>query len=654
MKAQLHEETKAQETLVGHQKGYGEDQKHVSNQSKKREDECMMSKDKSKDLTFQLLEGDAHVQNLESALQMLGREKEELEKQVAVLAGHIGLEYKLLRKKGLEQELGGDCKPKNECYYLIGNDKELVDDNPSLCQQLINKDDILNLLQVHLREAMNRCQELEHLATKEIRETTEHLEREKDYVKDRLFELEDLVRRLEQETISNQDDRMELTRLSEDNTFLRNKAERLQQEIIHSDDSSKKYRTQVEELKKETECLHSKLEQLSKQYHDQQNEFSQSNVQLEETILHLNTKLQEVSEQKDKANVVQEQLQGMITALETERHEKQMVWQREKEELEQELQKTKQENEKYWDELCQLNTQSLQLTSTLSDLTAQREGSYETIQHMNCRLSEVNEEKHQASALLEQLQGKMNELKRENLQNEAGWQKEKEQIQSELQMCKQESFETRNELCHLTNAMFQLKMQNKDGQENIQHLESSLKEVNKQKQEATATTEKIQNQLHLVEREKTDWCQARERLEQDLQTSSAKIETLLLQHRQEKQDLLNGLDESNKQLLVVVTLQEEVSSLKQEKRFLEEQRNSVTRLLKEATDKVSQAEELKVELKEAQEECHTLKKTQGETKSKTGGISGSGIRSQQQADPCTVAASTGSPAVEGKDEQLCS
>ncbi|XP_040206973.1 ninein-like protein isoform X5 [Rana temporaria] len=448
---------------------------------------------------------------------------------------------------------------------------------------------------------------MEEYYAKEVSALGQRLCREKE-------QLEEELKRSHQHELQSM--RMELTRLSEDNAFLRNKAERLQQDIIHLDDSNKKYRTQVEELRKETEYLHSELKQLSKQYQDHQNELSQSNVQHDETVLHLNTKLQEVTEQKDKADAVLEQLQGMNIAQETETHEQQVVWQREKEELEQELQKTKQENEKYWDELCQLNTHSLQLTSTLSDLTTQREGSYETIQQMNTKLREAIEEKHQTSALVEQLQGKMNELKRENLQNEAGWQREKIQLESELQMSKQESFETRNELCHLTSAMFQLKMQNKDGQENMQHLESRLKEVTKQKEEATATAEKVQNQLHLVEIEKAGWCQARERLEQDLQTSKTKIEALLLQHRQEKQDLLNGLDESNKQLLVVATFQEEVSTLKQEKRSLEEQCHSITRLLKEATDKVNQAEELKTELKEAREDCHNLKKTQDELREK--------------------------------------
>ncbi|KAM5164404.1 ninein-like protein [Mantella aurantiaca] len=609
LRARLHEETKARESLVMHQKGYDEEQINYSNQSKKREDESMLSMDKSKDLTFQLLEGNVHVTNLELALEMLGREKEELEKQVAVLAGHIGLEYKLMREKGIDQEIGGNLVPKNTCHFLSGNIKEPADDNLPLCQQMMSKDNLLNL-HMHLREAMSQCQQMEQLAAKQIQEATEKLESEKDYVKDKLFELEDLVRRLEQETISSQDDRMELTRLSEDNTFLRNKAERLQQDINNLDDSNKKYRTQIEDLTKEKEYFHCKLEQLNKQCQDYQSQLSQSNVQHEENVLILNTKLQEVTEQKDKANVILEQLQGMITALETERQEQHMIWKREREELEQELQKTKQENEKYWDELCQLNTQSLQLTSTLSDLTVQREGSYETIQQMNAKLREAMEENHQASALVEQLQGKLNELKTENLQNAAGWQREKEHLASELQMSKQQSLKTHNELCQLTSTVSQLKMQNNDGQENIQCLENSLKEVTKQKEEATATTEKVQHEFRLLEREKSDWCQARQQLEQDLQTSKAKIEAMLTQHKQEKQDLLNGLDESNKQFFVVATLQEEVSSLKQVKQSLEEQCHSVTRLLKEANDKVSQTEELKIDLKEAQEECHTLKRTQ--------------------------------------------
>ncbi|XP_018428791.1 PREDICTED: ninein-like protein [Nanorana parkeri] len=442
---------------------------------------------------------------------------------------------------------------------------------------------------------------MEEYYAKEVSALGQRLSREKE-------QLEEDLKRSHQHEVQSM--RMELTRLSEDNTFLRTKADRLQQDLSKMDDTNKQYRTQLEDLRKERECLQDKLEQLNKKYQDYQIEFSQSNVQHEETVLHLNTKLQEVTEQQDKANVVLEQLQGMITALETEKHEQQMVWKRERDDLEQELQKIKQENEKYWDELCQMNTQSLQLTSTLSDLTAQREESYGTVQQMNGRLRESIEEKHQASALVEQLQGKLIELKRENLQTEAVWQRDKEQLESDLQMCKQENLQTHNELCQLTSAVSQLKIQNKDGQENIQHFESRLKEVSKQKEEATATTERVQSQLHLLEREKTDWCQAREQLEQDLQLSKAKIEALFLQHKQEKQDLLNGLDKSNKQLLVVAALQEEVSSLKHIKQSLEEECQSVTRLLKEATDKVSQTEGLKVELKEAQEECQTLRRTQ--------------------------------------------
>ncbi|XP_072265544.1 ninein-like protein isoform X2 [Pyxicephalus adspersus] len=446
---------------------------------------------------------------------------------------------------------------------------------------------------------------MEEYYAKEVSALGQRLSREKE-------QLEEELKRSHQHELQSM--RMELTRLSEDNTFLRSKAERFQQDIVNLDDSNKKYRTQLEDLRKETEFLNSKLEQLSKQYQDYQNELSQSNVQHEQTVLHLNNKLQEVMEEKDEANVTLEQMQGMITILQTERQDQHIVWQKEKEELEQELQKTKQENEKYWDELCQLNTQSLQLTSTLSGLTAQREGSYETIQQMNAKFQEAIEEKLQASALVEQLQGKLNELKRENLQNEAEWQREKEHLESKLETSKQENSKTHNELCQLATTVSELKIEYEDGQQNIQLLESSLKEVTRQKEEAVATAEKIQIQLHVVEREKTDCCRAREQLEKDLQTFKAKIEALILQHKQEKQDLLNGLDESNKQLLVVATLQEEVSSLKKVKQSLEEQCISVTELLKESTDKVSQTEILKAELKDAHEECQTLKRMQDQLK----------------------------------------
>ncbi|XP_068088351.1 ninein-like protein isoform X2 [Hyperolius riggenbachi] len=619
LRAQLHEEKKARETLQKHQKAYKE-QENLSNLVQNREGEWLLANGKPKILTSQWCDSIASVHNLKSALQLLDREKEELGKQVEVLAGHIGLEYKLnlMDEKELEQNLTGDDKSNNVCVSSTGDLKDHTPGSPTLGQQLMSKDDMLRLLQRQLGEAMNQCLQIEQLTAVQVQEVRNEMETEKTHIKDQLFKLEDLVRKMEQETQS-LDDRMELTRVSEDNAFLRNKIERLQQDIVSLEDANKKYRTQLEDLKKEAENLHYKLEQLSRQNQDHQEELSQVNVQHKETVCQLNAKLQEITEQKEKANASLENLQETLVALETEGQQQQLAWEKEREQLQQELQVTKQENEKYWDELCQLNTQSLQLTSTLSDLTAQREGSYETIQEMNARLREVMEEKHQASALIEQLQGKLNELNRENLQKEAAWESEKEQLESDLQTSKQENIKTQTELCQLTCTASRLKAQHEGDQESIQRIDDRLREVTQQKEEATETVQKLQEQIHAMEKEKAEWCQAREQLKLDLKTSEDKVQELIVKHKQERQNLINGLDETNKQLLDLLVLQEEVSSLKQAKQTLEGQCSSFTRLLAEANSKVAQTEELKTELKQAQEECQTLRKRQDQLRAELEG-----------------------------------
>ncbi|KAM9316775.1 ninein-like protein [Gastrophryne carolinensis] len=598
LRAQLHEETKAQEALVKNQKGYDK-QAHPNSQLRIGDHKKLLSNEKC---TFQIDDGTEHVQNLESALELLRREKEELEEQLSVLAGHVGWEYKLVEK---QPDLFRDEIPENK-YSVSGEASGHDRDAPSW-HKTMSKDDMLCLLQNQLVDAMNQCREMKQMTAKQIQETREQWEMEKNDVKDKLFQLEDLVQRLEQGIASNEDDRMELTRLSEDNAFLRSKAERLQQEIVTLDEANKKYRTKLEDLKKETENLHCKLEQLSMQNQVYEDELSQLNVRHSETTDQLNAKLQEVTAQKDNANTTLEQLQGMVTSLETEREQLQLTWQKERQQLQQDLQTTKQENTKYWDELCHLNTQSLQLMSTVSDLTAQREGSYEAIQDMNARLREVLEEKHQASALVEQLQSQLNGLKQESLQNQAGWQREKEQLESQVLVSRQEILKTQNEMCQLTCAVSRLQAENEGGQEAIERLENRLKVMTQLKEEATTTMERLQTQIHALQQEKADLCQTREQIKQDILTSQEKIQEMIVKHKQEKQDLLIGIDESNKQLLIMAGLQDEVSSLKQVKQSLEEQCNSLTRLLQEATEKASQIEELNLNLREAQTECQALR-----------------------------------------------
>ncbi|XP_069810501.1 ninein-like protein isoform X2 [Dendropsophus ebraccatus] len=623
-RAQLQEQTKTQQNPMKEQERFDEEKEHLSSLLESRADTCLLSEDMAKELVSQLQESRGRVQKLESMLEMLGREKADLETRVAVLSGNGDLDHTIKGEKGVmatQQDLAGDDMPKNLHESMTGEItvEDLVAKNAMLFQQLRSNEEEISILQRQIGEATSKCQLMEEWATKQVQDAREELDSEKDYVKGRLFELEDLVRRLEQQTSACQDDRLELDRLSDDNIFLRSKVERLQQEILNLDDLNKKYRIQIEDFNKETDEAHGKLEDLNKLNQEYQDELSRINTQHQEAIHKMNIKLQEITAQKEEANSALVKLQEAINALEEEKLQQELSWQKERERLEHELQISKQENEKYWDELCQLNTQSLQLTSTVSDLSCQREVTYETIQELNARLRELTDEKHESAALIEQLQAKLGDLERESHHSQSEWQREKGKLEQELQISQRETDNTQNELLQLNCTVSSVKAQNDAHQKALQQMDGRLREMTQQKEELTGTIEKLRDQLSSVEREKLqqeeNWQQVRERLEHDLQISKSQIENLIFKHKLEKQDLLNGLDETNKQLLVMVTLQDEISSLKQVKESLEDQCQTVSKLLKETTEQVSQIEELKCELKQAQGECHMWKRRHDELRS---------------------------------------
>ncbi|XP_069625084.1 ninein-like protein isoform X1 [Ranitomeya imitator] len=617
-RARLSEQTKTQQTLMKERKRF-EEKAHLSSLLETRADKCLLSEDMAKELISQLQESRERVQTLESMVQLPDTEKKNLQTQVAGLAGNGDLDYKLKLMSAEEevmaaqQDFAGNNMLKNmwESQTEIVTVEDLVAKNAMLLQHLKSSEEEIRELQSQIGDTVSRGQQMEEWATKKVQEAKEEVETEKNYVKDRLFELEDLVRRLEQQTSACQDDRMELHRLSDDNIFLRNKVERLQQEIANLEDLNKKNRIQLEAFGTETNITHGKLEDINKQNQEYQEELFRIKTQHQEAIHKLNLKLEELTEQRDEKNSALVKLQEAISALEDAKLQQELSWQKERDRLEHELQVSRQENEKYWDELCQLNAQSLQLTTTVSDLSSQREMSYETIQELNARIRELADEKHESAAHTEQLQAKLCVLEKEGLHSRSEWQGEKAKLHSELQTSLQETNKTHSEIRQLNCTVSDLKAQNDVHQEVVQRLEDRLREMGRQKDEVTATIEKIQNQLHSVEREKVQqqesWQQDRERLERDLLFSKSKIENLILKHKQEKQDLLNGLDETNKQLLVMATLQEEISSLKQVKQSLEDQCQALSKLLKETSEQVSQIEELKYALRHAREECQNWK-----------------------------------------------
>ncbi|MEE6474830.1 hypothetical protein FKM82_010509 [Ascaphus truei] len=270
------------------------------------------------------------------------------------------------------------------------------------------------------------------------------------------------------------------------------------------------------------------------------------------------------------------------------------------------------------DELCQLNAQSLQLSGTVSDVSAQNVGYQDSIQQLTSRLKAVTQQKGEEAAAVEQLQEMLNALEREKLQQHSVWQREREQLGHELQMSKEEVQKHRDELCQLNAQSLQLSgtvsdvsAQNVGYQDSIRQLTSRLKAVTQQKGEEAAAAEQLQEMLNALEREKLQqqsvWQREREQLGHELQMSKEEVESLILQHQREKEEQLRELNESNNQVFIMEALQEQVAALTREKQSLEDEGQSITKQLEETADQIH---ELESDLKQTHEECQTLRRNQ--------------------------------------------
>ncbi|XP_053316599.1 ninein-like protein isoform X1 [Spea bombifrons] len=612
LRAQLQDETKGKKVLLGEQNRLEEERDLLVSQVKAKEEECLLPKEKEKELLSKIQESNDTVEKLRSSLQELISDKEELQKQVAGLPGLVEeLEQKKATMAQMEQACKQSSELQNVCLSLQDVEEthlveELINRNVLLSQEVRKKEEEISILQSEIREASGKLQQMEEEATNKVQYAMEELEKEKSYTRDKLFKLEDLVREIE--TSASLDNRMELCRLSEDNSLLRKKLEPLQQKVSDLEELNTMTRIQVEELKREKEKLHSDTQELTKQNEQYQDELSQlstqslqlngtlsdlkaQNVDKEETIQQLNIQLQEVEQRHKEAAATIEQMQEALNGLEQERLQRLGAWQSERQHLEQELHMAKAENEKYRDELSQLN-------GTLSHLSAQNLGKEEAIQRLNSEVRVKTQQQKEVAATTEQLREMLSALEEEKLQRLTAWQNERQNLEQELRVAKAESEKYSAELSQLNTQSLQLNgslsdlsAQNVGKEETIRSLNAQLKEVARQQQEATATIDQLREALSALEEEKlqrlTAWQSERRQLEQEL-------------------------DISKEKLLAMGALQQDVSSLKQAKQALEEECQRVTKELKESAHKVIEITEVESDLKRALGECQDLRRIQAQ------------------------------------------
>ncbi|XP_053567935.1 ninein-like protein isoform X1 [Bombina bombina] len=741
LRAQLQDETKAKEMLLKELKCFEEKETLLSSKLKIKEEECQLSEAKEKELASELQESACCIQKQGAMLEQVQREKDELEKQVSVFTQQVAeYEHKLLRQNELglttQLELAGFrittdqnvCKSQQENVSVDNTIlvDELVERNAVLSLQLRNLEEELNTLQRKLKDTEQHFQNKEEEAIRLVQGARQELESEKNALKEKLFELEDLVRELEKEPRASQDDRLEFSRLYEDNSILRSKAEHLQLEVYDLEDKNMMHRKQVEELKSTNDEIIGNLEELSKQTQDYQKELALLDAKRmelsatishltaqeeasQESLQHLNLKLREVSEKKEMVAAENEQLQEKLSALEEEKMQQSLDWEREKEQLAQELQMCKEKNDKYQEELSLLVTERMELSATISelragnhecllqinsrvrevtqlkeevtaekknlqeklkaleeqnvhqnsaweaekeqlghellmykeenqkykeelnlldterqelgaiisDLKAHNEANQESIRHMTSRLEEVAEQKAKMAAEIRQLQEQIKALETEAFEQQSKWEKERELTEEGLQFCKVENQKYQDELdlldterAQLSATILDLREQCVQNQEEIQQVTRKLNDLTQQGEGATAEIVRLQETLAALEEEKiqqnSEWETNREQLEQGLQMSEKKIQDLILNHEKEMENLLSGLDESQQQIFIMEALQEEVSSLRQEKQSMEEKCQHITSQLKETKDQMTQMQQKEFNFKQTQAEYQSL------------------------------------------------
>uniref|UniRef100_A0A667FJM3 Ninein like n=1 Tax=Lynx canadensis TaxID=61383 RepID=A0A667FJM3_LYNCA len=128
---------------------------------------------------------------------------------------------------------------------------------------------------LHLADPQGARQEQLEVLREE--EANMALEQEKDGMKTKLLQLEYVVWALEKEADARENNRIELDRLSEENTLLKNELGRIQQELEAAEKTNDAQRKEIEILKRDKEKACSEMEELNKQSQKCKDEVSQLN-----------------------------------------------------------------------------------------------------------------------------------------------------------------------------------------------------------------------------------------------------------------------------------------------------------------------------------------------------------------------------------------
>ncbi|XP_041106099.1 ninein-like protein isoform X2 [Polyodon spathula] len=366
--------------------------------------------------------------------------------------------------------------------------------------------------------------------------------------------------------------------------------------------------------------LQQREQEAQTQMHQVKEEFEMEKLKLKDQLLQMEklvTKLEAVSGEgrthraqlqgvteensalKEKLAVCQQDVRKLEVDVNRQRKQTEQM-KSEKEKMQSEVELLFKENTRYREEVFEISTRNLQLSSENADLNAKIKTDQRTIQLLNERLAQISLQKEEEAVVARQLQEASGRLEREQLQQQSGWQRDKELMEQELQISKeklQRLKEVESEFSSLT-LKHQWLEQDKDRlvkeleeqNEKTERLETTLQNVSDQADELRSALQAANQDKGSLTKETV----TKQKILQETEDKIKQLETNVQRLRQEKEQLQTSYRQADEQ---------EKISLRKECEALRSQ-------LQHCQHKIELIHAQESELQRVNQDCQTLRRKQ--------------------------------------------
>ncbi|XP_058880085.1 ninein-like protein isoform X1 [Acipenser ruthenus] len=524
-----------------------------------------------------------HLKTQEEVLTLLRRKKQDLldklkQRELDVVEQNLKLQFEVKDKEGLLEEI---TKHIHLCQQLSSGLVEKAAVTKETTKHLLQLQHMDPLVLEHGVQLDSEVKERGQLKTK--------LKEKLDILKHNLMLLKDHMSTIQQLSAKLKDKEEEVFLLRKQAGDLSGLLQQREQEA----------QTQMHQVKEEFEMEKNKLK-------DQLLQMEKLVTKLEAVSGEGRThraQLQGVTEEnaalKEKLAICQQDVQKLEVDVNRQRKQTEQM-KSEKEMMQSEVKLLFKENTRYRDEVFEISTRNLQLSSENADLNAKIKADQSTIQLLNERLAQISLQKEEEAVVTRQLQEASGRLEREQLQQQSGWQRDKELMEQELQISKeklQRLKEVESEFSSLTlkhqwleqdkeSLVKELEEQN----EKIERLETALQNVSDQADELRSALQAANQDKGSLTKETV----IKQKILQEAEDKIKQLEMNVQRLRQEKEQLQTSYRQADEQ---------ETLALRKECESLHSQ-------LQQCQHKIELIHAQESELQRVNQECQTLRRKQ--------------------------------------------